>query len=118
MQDVKALREGHKFPEHLIINMDETPIFFDMPKAQTMAKTGAREVQVIGTKGGEKRVTRVVTCSGAGQTLKPMSLNIRRKAGWTMSRCLHESGRYCKAHQEAALSLGVQLLQSSLAIGE
>ena len=27
MQDVKALRESHKFPEHLIINMDETLIF-------------------------------------------------------------------------------------------
>ena len=94
MQDVKALRESHKFPEHLIINMDETPIFFDMPKAQTMAKTGAREVQVRGTKGGKKkRVIRVVTCSDTGQMLKPMSLNIRRKAGWTMSRCLHESGR-------------------------
>ena len=54
MQDVKALRESHKFPEYLIINMDETPIFFDMPRAQTIAKTGAHEVRVRGTKGGKK----------------------------------------------------------------
>ena len=53
-QDVKALRESHKFPEHLIINMDEAPIFFDMLRAQTIAKTGAREVRVRGTKGGKK----------------------------------------------------------------
>ena len=72
MQDVKALREIHQFPDNLIINMDETPIYFDMPKAHTIAKTGAREVRVRGTKGGKKRVTFVVTCSAAGQMLKPM----------------------------------------------
>ena len=54
MQDVKALRECYKFPDHLIINMDETLIFFDMPRAQTIAKTGAREVRVRGTKGGKR----------------------------------------------------------------
>ena len=53
-QDVKALRESHKFPEHLIINMDEAPIFFYMLRTQTIAKTGAREVRVRGTKGGKK----------------------------------------------------------------
>ena len=52
--------------------MDETPICFDMPRAQTIAKTGAREVRVRGTKGGKKRVTFVVMCSAAGQMLKPM----------------------------------------------
>ncbi len=38
VQDIKALRESHKFPEHLIIKMDETPICFDIPRAQTIAK--------------------------------------------------------------------------------
>ena len=75
MQDIKALRESHKFPDNLIINMNETPIFFDMQRAQTIAKTGVHEVRVRGTKGGKKRVvelTFVVTCSAAGQILKPL----------------------------------------------
>ena len=72
MQDVKTLRVTHKFPDNLILNMDETPIFFDMPKNCTIAKSGAREVRVRGTKRGKKRVTFIVTCSAAGQMLKPM----------------------------------------------
>ena len=71
MQNVKAPRGNHNIPD-LITNMDDTSIFFDMPGRHTIAKTGAREVRVRGTKGGKKRVTFVVTCSAAGHVLKPM----------------------------------------------
>ena len=74
MQDLKALTENHQFPDNLIIGMDETPIYFDIPKTHTISKTGTREVQVRGTKGGKKRVTFVLTCSAIGQMLKPMAV--------------------------------------------
>ena len=54
MKAAKALSEGHKFSGHLIISMDGTPIFFDMRRAQTIAKTAACEVQVRGTNGRGK----------------------------------------------------------------
>ena len=72
MGDAKALREHHRFDENLIINMDETPIFFDMHHSQTVSYKGVREVRVTGTKGGKKRITFAVTCTGGGQMLKPV----------------------------------------------
>ena len=80
MQDLKALRESHQFPDNLIINRDETPIFFDMPRTHTISKTGTWEVLVKGTKGGKRRVTFVVTCSAAGHMLKPMVIFKRKTA--------------------------------------
>ena len=80
MQDVKALRESHICPDHLIMNMNETRIHFDMPKTHTIAKTGACEVRVRGAKDGQKRVTFVVMCSAAGQMLNPMVIFKRRTA--------------------------------------
>ena len=72
MDEVKTLRQHHNFPDDLIINMDETPIYFDMPRSSTVSKKGAREVLIRGTKGGKTRVTYVVSCTAAGQMLKPM----------------------------------------------
>jgi hypothetical protein len=57
MDDIKAVRERHNFPDKLIINMDETPIFFDRPRQYTVHTKGAKEVRITGTKGGKKRVT-------------------------------------------------------------
>ena len=72
MAEVKTLRERHNFPVTLIIKMDETPIYFDMPRSITVSKKDAKEVGIRGTKGGKKRVTYVVFCTAAGQMLKPM----------------------------------------------
>jgi hypothetical protein len=72
IDEVKTFREQHNFPDNLIINMDETPIFFDMPRSSTVTGKGAKEVRIRGTKGGKKRVTYVVSCSAAGEMLKPM----------------------------------------------
>ena len=63
MDEVKALRQRHHFPDDLILNMDETPIFFDMPRSSTVTKKGAKEIHIRGTKGGKKWVTYVVMFS-------------------------------------------------------
>lgn len=72
MEEVKTLTERHNFPDDLIINMDESPIYFDIPRSSTVNKKSAREVRIRGTKGGKKLVTYVVSCTAAGQVLKPI----------------------------------------------
>ena len=51
--------------DNLIINVDETPLYVDMPWSSTITKKDAREVQIWGTRGGKKQVTYVVSCSAA-----------------------------------------------------
>ena len=31
MRNIRVLREAHHFPDAMVINMDETPLYFDMP---------------------------------------------------------------------------------------
>ena len=44
LTQVRALRARHQYPLELIINMDETPMYFDMLPGQTVNKKGAKEV--------------------------------------------------------------------------
>ena len=72
MDDVNTLRERHNFPNDRIINMEKTPMYFDMPRSSTITRKGDTEVRIRGTIGGKKRVMYVISCSAAGQMLKPM----------------------------------------------
>ena len=72
MDEVKTMRQRQNYPDDFIINMDDTPIYFDMPRSSTVSKKGAREVHIQGTKGGKTWVTYVVSCTAAGQKLKSM----------------------------------------------
>ena len=38
VKNIKSLRVAHGFPDDLIINMDETPMYFDMPSSHTVHK--------------------------------------------------------------------------------
>ena len=38
MVNVKELREAHKFEDTIVINMDETFMYFDMPSSHTVRK--------------------------------------------------------------------------------
>ena len=53
MKQVKELRKAHSFSPELIINMDETPLYFDMPASRTIHKKGERQIRVKST-GAEK----------------------------------------------------------------
>ena len=53
-------------------NMDETPVWFDMPAARTVESRGAKTV-LLKTTGNEKtRFTVVLSCLADGTKLKPM----------------------------------------------
>ena len=70
--NMKALREAHKFPDTYIINMDETPMYFNMPGNTTVNKKGCREVWIRST-GAEKHcVTVILACTAARDMLPPI----------------------------------------------
>ena len=99
MDKVKTLRECHNFPDDVIVNMDETPIFFDMQRAYTVHRKGSREVSIRGTKGGKKRVTFVVSCAASGKMLKPMII-FKGKTARTVRDVDHRSSEVFVTHQD------------------
>ena len=52
--------------------MDETPIWFDMPRGCTIAAKGTKQVRIRGTGADKKRISVVLTATATGEMLKPM----------------------------------------------
>ncbi len=72
MKNIRALREAHSFQDTMVINMDETPLYFDMPGSHSVHKKGAREVRIRSTGAEKRRLTVILTCTAAGDMLPPM----------------------------------------------
>ena len=71
-QFVKTKLEEDEFDNHLIINMDETPVYFDLQPAKTINKCGEKSV-LVRTTGSEKRhFTVVLAVTASGVMLPPM----------------------------------------------
>lgn len=49
LTEVRALRARHQNPFELVLNMDETPVFFDMIPGRTIAKKESKEICVRST---------------------------------------------------------------------
>ena len=72
LQAVREARVGYDYPKNLIGNMDETPMYFDMPGNTTIEKKGTKTISVR-TTGAEKRhLTVVLAATADGQMLPPM----------------------------------------------
>ena len=71
LEDLKAIRLQHKFDKSLIINMDETPMCFDMPSNTTIDVCGKKEILVRGTGAHKRRFTVTLACTASGEMLKP-----------------------------------------------
>ena len=56
----------------VIANMDETPIWFDMPSRSTITVTGERHVKVRSSNSQRKRITAVLCCFSDGTKLPPV----------------------------------------------
>ena len=69
MKQVKQLRKAHSFSPELIINMDETPLYFDMPVSRTINNRGARQVRVKSTGAEKRRFTVILACTASGKML-------------------------------------------------
>ena len=46
LNEVPIFRTNHNYPYDLIINMDQTPMYFDMVPERTISKKGVKEVRV------------------------------------------------------------------------
>ena len=74
VKQVKELRKAHSFSPELIINMDETPLYFDMPVSRTINKRGARQIRVKSTGAEKRRFTVILACTASGKMLPPMMI--------------------------------------------
>lgn len=59
-----------QYESKYVLNMDETPFYFDMPGAKTINKKGARSVEVLTTGQDKRRFTTVCTLAADGTQLK------------------------------------------------
>ena len=73
------IRKSQQFHQRAIGNMDETPMFFDMPGNRTVDVKGASTVS-IKTSGAEKQhFTVILLCLAHGTKLKPAVVFKRKK---------------------------------------
>ena len=71
-------RRAHGYPLHLVANMDESPIQFDMPSDRTVGKTGEKTVKIRTTGNKKNRPLVVLTCAGDSSKLKPLVIFKRK----------------------------------------
>ena len=71
-------RKEHSYPLHLIANMDETPLTFDMPPNRTVNNTGEKTIKIRTTGNEKNQVTVVLACCGDGSKIKPMVIFKRK----------------------------------------
>ena len=74
MVQVRALRAKHQYPSNLIMNMDETPMYFDMVPQYTISKKGCKEVHIRSSGSDKRRLTVAVTCTGSGDVLPAVAI--------------------------------------------
>ena len=67
--NIRVLREAHSFPDAMVINMDETPLYFDIPGSHTVHRKGCREVCIRSTGAEKRRLTIILACTAAGDML-------------------------------------------------
>lgn len=71
-------RRAHNYPLHLVGNMDESLIQFDMPSNRTVSKIGEKTVKIRTTGNEKNRLTVVLTCTGDGSKLKTLVIFKRK----------------------------------------
>lgn len=72
IQSVQNTRKQTKYPSNMIVNMDETPMYFDMASSKTVSRRGARTVSIRATGAEKRRLTVVLAASADGQMLPAM----------------------------------------------
>ena len=64
-----------------LLNMDETPVWFDMPSRYTVTRKGTRHVNLRATSNEKKRITVVLACKSNGEKLPPVVILKNRYKG-------------------------------------
>ena len=72
------LCKKYSYPLHVIANMDETPLTFDMSPNRTINISGEKTVKIRTTGNEKNRITVVLTCAGDGSKLRLMVIFKRK----------------------------------------
>lgn len=75
---VIRLRQQHGYMAGQIGNADETPVWFDMPSATTVAERGAKQVKLLSTGSEHSRFTVMLACTADGRKLPPFVIFKRK----------------------------------------
>ena len=74
LNEVRVLRVHHGYSSDMIINMDETPMYFDMVPEKTISKKGRKEVRVRLSGAEKRKLTVTLTCTGDGEMLPALEI--------------------------------------------
>ena len=85
LRSVRDTRKQSNYPDNMIINMDETPMYFDMITSKTVNLTGAKTVSIRSTGADKRRLTVVLAATAHGQMLSPMIIFKGKRAQKSIS---------------------------------
>jgi len=86
---VRDLRLDNDFDDEFIINMDETPVFFDLVPNKTVSVKGSKSV-IVRTSGSDKKhvtVMLAVAANGSYRDLQRQASTKRHKNAKRLHRC-------------------------------
>jgi hypothetical protein len=71
LRRIIKIRSNYNYPLSNIINLDETPVYFDNPSKKAIAHTGAKFVNAKSFKKEKKRISALLTICADGTRLEP-----------------------------------------------
>ena len=74
LNEVRVLRVRHGYSPDMIINKDETPMYFDMVPEKTISKKGKKEVHVRSSGAEKRKLTVTLTCTGDGEMIPALAI--------------------------------------------
>ena len=92
LEDIRALRIQYKFNKSLILNMDKTPMCFDMPSSTAADVRGKKDILVRGTGAHKRRFTVTLACTASETMLTPF-VTFKAKTGIQEDDL--QRGRHC-----------------------
>ena len=72
LKQVQAQHKAYEHPAEVILNIDETPSYFDLIPGRILSKKGKRQIIVWGTTATKCHLTVVLRCTVAGHKLPPI----------------------------------------------
>ena len=72
LKQVQGQNKAYECPAETILNMDETPLYFDLIPGRTLSSKGKQQMILHGTTATKCNLTVVLTCTATGHMLPPI----------------------------------------------
>jgi hypothetical protein len=86
MERVRPIFRGPHRDPNFIWNMDQTPVYFSYHRSKTLAERGVKTVHVRKSTSDTRRATCALTCTTAGEFLRPMLIYKGKATGMIATR--------------------------------